>query len=152
MSEQNLKYCLGDGSISVKSPATVFRLERKWLGRQEQRFAAKSNWTRRKFGRREIILPQINSVTATYFFSLGSSFPFFEVKTSANSTPGSLPLQDIEDRESLGLSVKSFQSPGEGNSSVTSTQVHHICSLLLYLVQELGVPYFLAIFRVIELR
>lgn len=70
----------------------------------------------------------------------------------ATSFPGSLTPQAIQHRESLGLSVKRFQSPGEGNCSVTLKQAHHTCSLLLYLVQELGVPYFLTVFRVIELR
>lgn len=79
-------------------------------------------------------------------------FPLFEVKIPATSFPWSLTPEVIQDKESLGLSVKRFQSPGEGNCSVTSTQAHHSCSLLLYLVQELGVPYFLPVFRVIELR
>lgn len=79
-------------------------------------------------------------------------FPLFEMKIPATSLPGSLNPQAIQDRESLGLSMKRFQSPGEGNCSVTSTQAHHTCSLLLYLVQELGVPYFPPVFRVIELR
>lgn len=86
----------------------VFRLERKWIGRQEHRFAAKSNWTRRKFGRSENIVPLINSFTAIYFFSLGCFFPLFEVKIPATSFPGSLTPQAIQDRESLGLSVKRF--------------------------------------------